>query len=384
MKGLVVHAILASIGLITAYTVWAGNDVEKDVGDVTILECSKDSLQEVLYENPTKRVSLKFNSKDGKRSAWVSESNTPKKGKKTSTTFVGGSAVDDYVAKVSPLRALRRLGSVDKETLKEIKLDKPDTFITFKCGSRKQKFSVGAAAFGSGNRYLRAGNKGDAYLVHADLVRDLQSAEFRLMQRELYRFSGKDIHTLAVKGMNRSKELLHRNRLDPAKAEWVDKAAPDRRNELYGNWLDRVERLRAQKYLGKGKAPGSDLEMNSSAAANQVLELEYRAENGDVLGTTTLTRVDTDKEPEYYAKSNATQVWVKVPASLARQIEEDVPVVLGLQAPKKENPADNGAAPAAPGAVTGGNGAAAPAPPVTKVPAAKSNTPPGAAAPAAQ
>src|SRR5262249_22801560 len=161
------------------------------------------------------------------------------------------------------------------------------------------------------------------YLVRSDLFSSLESPSARLMQRNLHEFQKTDIHEMIVRGSGRQKKLQQRNRLDPRKSQWVDAAAPDRRNDLYGNWLDQVDRLTVQTYLPIGKAPGSDIK-EAHPAPVPVLTLSYITENANDLGTLDLVRVDT-QPARFYAKSEATRSWVTVASSVAVQVSEDLP-----------------------------------------------------------
>jgi hypothetical protein len=67
---------------------------------------------------------------------------------------------------------------------------------------------------------------------------------------------------------------------------------------------------------------------------------------GKPKGKLEIARVDTKKEGLYYARTETTGRWVVLYDSLAKQVEDDVAMVVGAE----EQPAAPSAAPAAPGA----------------------------------
>lgn len=386
MKGVWFHGVLALLGLSAAYMVWTAKDeANPELGELTLVECRESKLRGVDYEEEGYRVHLEVHARDKSsggngRVVWIETKRTPKTGAATSEKFVGGETVDEVFQKLAPLRVLRSLGNVEKKRLKEFELDKPKTKLSLRCG-KDSKFVIGGSTYGSGDRYMRAAKGGEVYLLHADVLRDLRSAEYRLMQRQMHRFKRSEVETATVEAFGKQRQLLQRNRLDPQKAEWVDAADPARRNELYGNWLDRLDRLTAQKYLGLKDKPGSDLDAAKQGPVEivPVLSVSFADPNGDSLGKLELVRIGLAAGPEFYGRSETTAAWVKLPASLAQQVEDDVRAVLGLPADSKNKAAAKAAVPPANASVDPGASAAPPAS-VAKPPAAGVTKPAAAGA----
>lgn len=333
------HAILAVGGLVLAYLVWTDDAPAAREGEVTIFECAPDAVHriELTGEREDVRVELSrdredhaddADAADDAPPAWITVTERPEEGEPTTARFVGSQeAIEAYLEKVAPLRARRSLGVLGDEELASVGLDAPEGQLVLACGGREARFSVGGRAYGRGDRYLREEDGGTVYLVASDRLAPLESAEHRLMQRQLHTFAWREVVSLTVRAFGADKTLRQRNRHDPRRAEWVDAAAPDRRNELYGNWLSRYPRLRVQDYLGPDARPGADLE-DASRPAQRVLRLEMEGEDGR-LGFAELQRVDATP-PAYYARTETTRSWVRVPTSVARALEEDLRPVLGL------------------------------------------------------
>lgn len=345
MKGVIINSVLAVVGLVMAYSTWQkGEQKEKPAGEVTIFDCDKDKLQSITLEQKNKTIKLEMRNEDGKALQWFkidtqkapANQKDPKAAQPAKETeqFAGNDAAKEFAASMAPMTALRSLGNVEKNMLKELELEKPETTLSVQCAGQTRSFQVGGSTYGVGDRYIREKKGGPVYLLAAAAIRDLESASFRFMQRTLHTFELKDVDSVKVEAAGKKRELLQRNRREPEKAEWVDASAPDKRNELYGNWLNRLSQLRVQEYLAPGKAPGSELKTPASGST-PLATFEYVA-NGNGIGKLELMRVDAEPA-EYYAKSEATKTWVKVLQSVAAQIDQDLPDILSGQSSSKES-----------------------------------------------
>jgi len=369
MKSVIVHGVLAVVGLGLAWMVWSGGEAEvRAVGEVPIVHCPTARLASVELVNSDKLVQLEVARGDGPK-AWFTHT-TPAPGptdkkaadkkpadknaadkkdkskksadKKSADKtpeppkvqrFAAGKKVDRLLGNLAPLMAVRALGDVPADRLEALELDEPKRTLTISCGGKTHKLAVGATTYGASTRYVRDESGGPIYLVKASLFSDLEMSRARFMQRDLHDFKLPEVETAKVAGRGAERTLLHRDRRNPKGANWVDAAEPDRRNELYGNWLTRVVRLRALEYLAPGLEPGDTAKPKTNAES--VVKIAWR---GDRTGDFELVKVP-GKAPDYFARSHATGGWVKVPATLARQIADDVPTVLGIEVPAAEVPA---------------------------------------------
>ncbi|MBZ0118648.1 MAG: DUF4340 domain-containing protein, partial [Sandaracinaceae bacterium] len=289
----IVHAILAIGGLLLCYLVWTDTGPEVSESEVTLFECDPDALSRAELHEERKDVLLEVRRQGGEQTIWVTVTRRPETGEPTTERFVGSSDAREYLSKIAPLRAVRSLGELSSAQLGELELAEPSSRLELRCGDRSGSFSLGARSYGTGDRYVRTQGRGPVYLVASDRLQGLESAELRLMQRELHTFERREIVGLRLRGAGRERRLLQHNRLDEARAEWVDAADPERRNELYGNWLVRFDRLRVQSYLTESARPGADLQ-GMSAAPQDVLRIDYEGEGNRTLGFVELARVDAD------------------------------------------------------------------------------------------
>lgn len=347
MKSVVLHGITALGGLLLAYSVWVAVDTPERSGDaVTLFVCDPDDVSEISLRDDEGHVVVSRRESDPPL-FWVDVSRHPEEGEATEAQFVGGEGIEALLAAVAPLDALRGLGAIEGETLAELALAEGEASrLKVTCGERALELDVGGVAYGTGNRYVRRHGEDEVYLVGAATLRSLETAEFQLMQRALHTFEDSDVVELVVTVDGATRRLMQRGRF--SRPEWVDAENPDRRNELYGNWVGRLVRLRAQSYLAPDTEPGAQGGA-VSAAPVPVVRLAFRGEGDSELGSLELVRVDGEQS-EYYARTETTRSWVLVPRSVSAQLEEDARSVVGLEAlvraapPALEEAPDAGAA----------------------------------------
>jgi hypothetical protein len=159
------------------------------------------------------------------------------------------------------------------------------------------------------------------------------------MQAELHDFKPEEVEEVTLSAQGTTKKLVHRDRKLPD-AQWVDDKSPAKRNELFNNWMSRLARLRARVFLAVGTEPGSDLKA-ASGGSTQLLRMDYKVAERAAPGKLELVRVDENGVGHYYARTETTRGWVALFDSSAKEVEQDVGMVLGLeQAPAgKEAPA---------------------------------------------
>jgi hypothetical protein len=147
----------------------------------------------------------------------------------------------------------------------------------------------------------------------------------------LHPWKPEDVEEVVVEAQGAKKKLIHRDR-KLQQAQWVDDAAPAKRNELYANWFSRLSRLRARAYLDRGAEPGSDLK--AAGSATPVVRIDYKvADAGNTKGSLELVRVDENGVGHYYARTETTHAWVALFDSAAKDVEQDVGMVVGVEQP---------------------------------------------------
>ncbi|MDD9934569.1 MAG: hypothetical protein OXT09_13250 [Myxococcales bacterium] len=237
------------------------------------------------------------------------------------------------VQRLTPLRAVRSLGAVPEDKLETFGFDDIGTFLRVECGGQKLELGIGARTYGTGNRYAQNDADEQAYLMEGKLVMDLQSARVKYMQTTPHAFEPSEVDAATIRARGLEKKLLQRYRENKERAQWVDADDPDRRNELYGNWFQRLSRLKVKGYLPEGAEPGSDLKIPGTPPED-VLTIEYSLE-GKAVGKLELVRVNVDEQGFYYARTETSQRWTTMYDSIAKQVEQDVGLVVGAEEPSE-------------------------------------------------
>jgi hypothetical protein len=379
MKSVVLHALLAALGLGFAYQTWTRPAVleEKPSDEVVLLACTPEQLESIELIAPTHRVKVRPEQGKNGREYWITTTPTPIEKKepastssapsadagvasseaaagastpksekteaaptsgaqkkalarnydpKAPVTFATSAALDMYLNAYLPVRALRALGVIDKKDYEGFGLDKVGTYLRVACGGKTLALDIGGRTHGSNDNYARDPKTDQTYLLPGRLVRDLQSSQFNFQQSELHGFKLAEVDETVLTAMDRQKRLLQRDRMIPGQAQWVDAEQPDRKNELYGNWLERLAKLKVRLYLGRDDKPGADLIASQSAPVT-VLTVEHRA-GGKPLGKLEIVRVDADGVGFYYARSEATRIWVSLYEAVVKELVSDLGLVM--------------------------------------------------------
>jgi hypothetical protein len=372
MKAVIVHCLLAVFGLGFAYQTWTRKPEEDAApSGVTVAECTPETLKKLTLETPTLALEVEPKRDKGETRYWITsrhksiedkadkpkpdagaeakaddphapkpEADKPKpKPADEPKRFLANATFTEYLKRLAPLRAQRSLGQLPSEKDAEFGFDKVGTILHFECGANKADLEAGARAFGASQRYLRDTKSRTAYLFDEGLVSDLESASFKFVQSDLHRFTPGDVEEVTIEGHGAKKKLLQRDRKVKEQALWVDASTPATRNELYGNWFSRLSKLRVRAYLPDGAQPGSDLK-GPAGGSEPVMTIDYKVADKPN-GKLELVRVDENGNGRYYARTETTEGWVAVFDSAAKEVDQDVGMVLGVEQPAAKT---NGAA----------------------------------------
>lgn len=366
MKGLAIHAVLALAGLLFAYQTWTRPAVveEQPTADdePIILQCKPEQLERIELELPTHTVLLVPGKKTGPSPAyWLTSSppaskvaeqaakdadagiSDPAPGKAPElkgiralsamapVTFRGNASVDTLLAEILPLRALRDLGKLDASRDAEFGFDKAGTTFKVSCGGQSLTLTLAGRTYGNNDSYARDKKSGKTYLLPGKPFVDLQTAQYKLMQTDMHTFTLADVDEAVIKVGDVSRKLLQRDRGIKGQAQWVDADKPDQRNEAFGNWFDRVSRMHVRKYMPRDAQPGDEL-TEPHAAPEPVMAIEYKLE-GKPKGRIEVVRIaGKDDERYYYGRSETSEVWATLYDTIVKEIETDLPLVVGESA----------------------------------------------------
>ena len=287
----------------------------------------EEDVGRVVFEAKTKKVSLEAK-RDDLGAYYVGElerdsagppkvadagAPPPSPGGRTKVEFVAVGGAQKIVKSLSTLKALRALGRIPDDRAAEFGLAEPEGTLTVTIRGAERKLSIGGTTPGGGDRYVKDPATGETYVIDGDAVRDLDTAEAKLVERELHEWKETEVTTADLKVGDKARQLVRGG--PEGKRFWADPGAPDQKDETVANWMAKLDRLRPTDYV-----------MTPPQGKQDVLRVEYKA-GGRALGHLELARVpaaDPAGKPDYYVKTERTRMFAKVPAQTAEQVDQDL------------------------------------------------------------
>jgi hypothetical protein len=346
MRSLITHALVFAFSVGVSLAIWSKGDKTEDSPEAVTVEVwagTPDAVERVRFEAVDRTVTLeakkdalgryyvttvdKTEAKPAKAPAHghghdhaepEPDAAEPEAGpaKRTTTTFVGVKAADEFVQKLAPLSALRRVGTVEAGRAAEFGFDKPEGTLKVKIRGAEQTLLIGGTTPGGQERYAKHGATGVVYAVPGEIAQAMLGAETRLLERELHGFLPEEVTRLKITKGPRTRELVS---MPDKKGAWADAAAPTRLDETAGNWMTKVSRLRVTEYVEKPAAPLSP----------ETLVVRIESLSGTKsLGYLELYKLPGEKSAEYVLRTEYTRWPVKVLPSAGEQVEQDLPSVL--------------------------------------------------------
>lgn len=290
---------LALAGLVAAYTAWQRPAENKTEAEVTVLDASKSSLEKVRYEDGDRFMEL--TREDGRvwlTQGWMegrsppppppdagtradagaadggmadagtsdsgaADAGTPPREVKMVAakpippkTVRGNERADKLWERFTPLDAVRSLGVLSQDKLKELGLFDTKRKLTVTVSGTAHAYAVGNPSLNIVGMYLRDEKDGTVFLLPASLLSELEPSSQALVDRRLhaFRMNEYDAFTLSMGGQK--KEFVSSNADIPQTAKVAPRETPDKPDELVRNWSDKVfNRLIVTEVLGKGETP---------------------------------------------------------------------------------------------------------------------------------
>lgn len=341
MRGLITHALVFAFSVGVSLAIWSKGDKTEDSPEAIMVEVwggTPDVVERVRFEAADRTVTLESR-KDSLGRYYVTTVDkteaapkasghgrshgepdaaeaTAGAGKRTTTTFIGVKAADEFVQKLAPLSALRRIGAVEAGRAAEFGFDKPEGTLKVKIRGAEQALLIGGTTPGGQERYAKHVATGIVYAVPGEIAQSMLGAETRLLERELHGFPAEEVTRLKITKGARARELVG---MTDKKGAWADAATPAQLDETAGNWMTKVNRLRVTEYVEKPAAP--------LGPESLVVRVESLAGSRS-LGYLELHKLPGEKSAEYLMRTEFTRWPVKVLPSAAEQVEQDLSSVL--------------------------------------------------------
>jgi len=227
--------------------------------------------------------------------------------------FVAGTDAEQLIELLAPLKSLRALGQLDANRYEEFGFGEGETStLKVNLQGNTRELVVGGKTPGGSDRYVRTADAAQAYVIEGQIVRDLESAETRLMQRNLHAWEDDEVGAVKLLVGDEVRQLVK----DAEKrAHWADAQTPTEKDETASNWMGKLDRVRLVEYYETVQPP-----------PEPVFRVEYTDTKGKPLGFVEVASRPSQEgdKPEYLARSEQTRWWGKMLQSLAEQLAGDV------------------------------------------------------------
>lgn len=354
MKQPILFGGLLAVALVGAYTTWTAEEVEeRKATDVLVYRADADAVTSVTWSDEDHTVRMTRPKDASGAYVWIEQTDrkkvvppTPEGAEvpegaeappapepvieETTTRFSGNEQAVEAWTSFAPLYALRELALGADADLASYGLDEPSSTLVVDVGGKSVTIEVGGESYGTRDRYARA--EGKLYLLDDGLVRPLQFAKSRLVERRLHPFEEKDILQVAVRRGADARTFVQKNADDRTKSFWADAAVADKKDAEAGAWLGKLFRLRVKSYVDEADAP---------AAREAVFAFEVKGRDG--AWSVEVTKAEVDGEPTYYASSSFTRGLVDLTRSLAEEAVADLDPLFDGVTPEADE--DEGAEP---------------------------------------
>jgi hypothetical protein len=286
---LLIYSGLLAVGLGASY--WASlPESQEDSNTQALFTVNAANLAEVDYEIEGQKIHL--GKLDGTERFWVTvtkpgkpaaekkvadphaseDTKAPEASEPVTQEFLAGDSSDKLFESFAPFEALRSLGKISDDRLKEFGLKEgTGKFILRAKDSPKPfAFEVGGKSYGSRNVFIRNSDSGEVYLAKQDAFDQLKNAESRLFERKIFSFSGDDIEGATVNASGKSKTIDHLKRDEEGQLAWSDQGSEAPAKASYKNWMEKFEKLKVLSYATKEQLKGIEV-------AAPIVEIEYTA-----------------------------------------------------------------------------------------------------------
>jgi len=245
--------------------------------------------------------------------------------------FLGSARVGDLLDELAHLTAGRELGPLNSEALEPLGLGRPLGHLTLRTAEGEHRLEIGQRAVESSLRYVRLADNGAVYVMPNRLIADLEQAERRLLNRELFGFRERDVETVVVHAGEAVRRYVQQNRDQPDRAFWAGAETPDREDERVSTWLGKLFQIRVERYLVEGENPLAEERnggaLGKSEAPAQVtfvprVEFDAGAKGRDQLELTRLG--EEGAQAVYVARTEHTHSDVVVEPFYAGELTKDL------------------------------------------------------------
>ena len=339
-RGAATMGVIAVATLGVAYATWQRPKETKTDSAIEVLSATKSSLQKIHYDDGMRLLEV-TRTTDGDPVVWVKsgfidgkqpvfDAGTPVA--VDAGTLADGGRVDAGVVKqqmppppppppvrlvrgneraeklwdkFTPFEAVRALGTLPAEKLKELGVDASGRVLDVTVSGTERRYRVGSPVNGVVGTYVLDEKDNKVYLLPSSLMSDLEPSSGVLVDRRLHAFRSVDYDSFTVSIDGKEKEFVQTDAAIPQTTKVAPKDAPDKPDEFAKNWHEKVwSRLIVTDVLGKDELP-------TKGAPQPLLRVVYTLK-GKQKGYLELARIGAD----VYARTEQTAGWVALHAGM--------------------------------------------------------------------
>lgn len=359
MRTVAVLGGLVAVALVASYLTWTAEDGPPDDADIVVLRQTTDDLRRIRWEEDDKTVSLAV-ANDGRGDyAWFevdltktvdppepeptdetdadaeaeAEAPAPPPAEPVTETerlaFRGASGAVDVWEGFAPLYAMRKVPVQDEEALATYGLDDPEARLVVQRAQGDVTLEVGSEAYGTRDRYVL--HEGAVYLLSDKLLRPLQFANTRLVERDLWPYDAATAEKVVAKRAGAAgpeqRVLVQQNTDDREAAYWSDAERPETKDIEGATWLTKLFRLRVREYHDAG-------ELQALGEADFLVDVEVSGDDG----TWNAQLFTLGDDERIFAQSTYLRGTVELTQSLAEEAVADLdPLFDGVPAEAAED-----------------------------------------------
>lgn len=323
-----VHLGLLGAAVLTATAVWTREKEPKALaaGDVIVWSGHAADVEKASYESKTRKVVVE-SKKDaaGRYFTGSSEKDPPAPfhapdagappppGPRTTASFVSVGPGEKLAEALAPLKALRALGKIGPDRAAEFGLAEPEATVTVVVGGTERRLLLGATTPGGGDRYVRDAASSEVYVVKGEPLRNLESAESLLLERDLHEWKDVEVSGARLEAGGKTRAIVRGG--PEGKRFWADAASAETNDETLGNWMSKLDRLRPTEFVLAAPEPREVL-----------LKVDYTGKKP--LGFVEVVKVKGAEKPTFYLRTEHTRLYGKVVGTVAEQLEQDLGTIV--------------------------------------------------------
>jgi hypothetical protein len=324
-----IHLGILGVAIATAAFVSTRDKENKALasGEVIVWSARSGDVEKVSYESKSRKVSVEAKKdatgryfvgsieKDAAPAPHPVDGGVPAAPpSRTTVGFMSVGTGEKLADALAPLRALRALGKVAPDRAADFGLSDPEATVSVRIAGTEHQLVIGATTPGGSDRYVKDPASSEVYVVKGDPIRNLESADSMLLERDLHEWKDAEVARAHVTAGDKGRDIVRGG--PENKRFWADQQTPETNDETLGNWMSKLERLRPTEFA-----------LTDPEGREPLLKVDYVG-GKKPLGSLELVKVKGADKPTFYLRTERTRLYGKVVGTAAEQLEQDLGAIV--------------------------------------------------------